>query len=395
MEKFLILLDAMQLDCFCRSLDSDCMPDFLRTRSSSELSERSSLSASALLKHIASTTAILTRFCWLLNIEKHRMAALTCGSSEMDSQSSQDSCSRDGALSPVPSLTGSSASWSSSLSSLPTTPRSSSSHTLSRFASRDSLSLYSPDDKFTQIPMVSPRERRSSSATATARRRKSLASLSIGGGQSTTPTATPSRHLAPPLVPLEGKRLSRKHVEASRRSAKEALEEDLRALDLVGDTQDRSMVDDYACELLSLILEAQLICSTLVDCYLTSLDYLVKAWRTDTSDVKTRKAIRARLQVLSDSLITPEERADQIQQATTGPPNATSAPSQVDFGQSFFAPFAPLASFLREPAIRFLLLSAALLALQILSAFEVNQFGTDASKACLEHVEQLVSELRP
>ena len=170
--------------------------------------------------------------------------SFTCASSEMGATSSQE---RDGALSPVPSLTGSTTSFSSlsSYSSQPTTPKSTSSHTLHRFASRDSL--YSPaDDKYTQIPMVSPRERRSSSVAVSqsARRRKSLANLSTGAA--ITPTATPSRHLAPPLVPLEGKRLSRKHVEASRRSAKEALEEDLRALDLVGSSADRSMGEDYA-----------------------------------------------------------------------------------------------------------------------------------------------------
>lgn len=43
---------------------------------------------------------------------------------------------------------------------------------------------------------------------------------------------TPQRRSSA-LLPVEGRLLSRKHVEASRRAAKEALEEDMRALDLV------------------------------------------------------------------------------------------------------------------------------------------------------------------
>ena len=45
---------------------------------------------------------------------------------------------------------------------------------------------------------------------------------------------------------LEGKRLSRRSIEAARRAAKEALEEDVRALDLVGSVADGTGGDDYA-----------------------------------------------------------------------------------------------------------------------------------------------------
>jgi len=54
-----------------------------------------------------------------------------------------------------------------------------------------------------------------------------------------------------------------------------------------------------------------------VDCYFTSLDYLIKALKADTEDLvdhKTRKSVRARLQTLLESLSTPEEiAAEQAQ----------------------------------------------------------------------------------
>lgn len=51
-----------------------------------------------------------------------------------------------------------------------------------------------------------------------------------------------------------------------------------------------------------------------MDCYFTSLDYLIKALRVegnDPSDSKHRKAIRVRLQTLLESFSTPEELAEE------------------------------------------------------------------------------------
>lgn len=51
-----------------------------------------------------------------------------------------------------------------------------------------------------------------------------------------------------------------------------------------------------------------------MDCYFTSLDYLIKALKTENEevlDVKTRRSVRARLQTLSDALSTPEELANE------------------------------------------------------------------------------------
>lgn len=53
-----------------------------------------------------------------------------------------------------------------------------------------------------------------------------------------------------------------------------------------------------------------------VDCYFTSLDYLLRAIKTDIdtdADKRTKKGVRARLQAMADSLTTPEEQA--IEQA--------------------------------------------------------------------------------
>ena len=322
--------------------------------------------------------------------------------------SSSSSCSDASSFSHTSAYASSSSCSSSSSSSsslgLPVTPRSAStprrsSPSVRRYASRDSL-LYSPrgaaspssfssasvsslsgtdresggndydsNDRYTQIPRVSPRERRSSSATlvsaagTSARRRKSLATLaasshgtpastesygtpatvsgkagrkhSLGGGSSFgTPSlnsllAGAASGLMPPHMPSEGKRLSRRPIEASRRSAKEALEEDLRALDLVGAAAagirngsptplNTSTGEDYACEcrVRPMLLQKALaeMSPHAVDCYMSSLDYLVKAVKVDTQnseDDKTRRAIRARLQVLLDSLTTPEEAATE------------------------------------------------------------------------------------
>jgi hypothetical protein len=64
-----------------------------------------------------------------------------------------------------------------------------------------------------------------------------------------------------------------------------------------------------------LIAQSDLCMGIAVDCYFTSLDYLIKALKTDANgvaDSKTRKAIQVRLQTLLDSLSTPEEiAADQ------------------------------------------------------------------------------------
>lgn len=167
-------------------------------------------------------------------------------SNASSSGSTRDDNDEDGgSTASAPSLTStSSSSYSSLVSPGITTPRNALLH--SRYASHESL--YSPNDKFTQMPTVSPRERRSSAATLSAmKKRKSLASLHAPGASTPSGSSTPSRRRSSlsaggllahsssnPNTPSEGKRLSRKHVEASRRAAKEALEEDLRALDLVG-----------------------------------------------------------------------------------------------------------------------------------------------------------------
>jgi hypothetical protein len=84
------------------------------------------------------------------------------------------------------------------------------------------------------------------------RRRKSLASLASSGNLTPaspgTPISllTPSRHSA--TLPKEGRLLSRRHVEACRRSAKEALEEDLRSMDFVNHGPSVKSSEDYARE---------------------------------------------------------------------------------------------------------------------------------------------------
>ncbi|KAK5458907.1 hypothetical protein LTR55_011991 [Exophiala xenobiotica] len=103
-----------------------------------------------------------------------------------------------------------------------------------------------------------------------------------------TPKGLASCHLGS----TDGRRLSRRHIEASRRSAREALDEDTRAL-YSNDTNK----DDYV-----------------LDCYFTSLDYLVKALKIEGPGAyseKSRGAIRARLQTLLDSLSTPGEVASE------------------------------------------------------------------------------------
>lgn len=155
----------------------------------------------------------------------------------------------------APSLVESRSSYSShsSLSSLvspPSTPRSIS-RASRRYEDTSQESLTS-DDKYTQIPMMSPRERRSSSAAPSlVKRRKSLASLSSNSALiiNSWDLPTPSKHTSTKSIPAEGRRLIRKNIEASRKSAKEALEEDLRALYLVGQGESVPAVgDDFACE---------------------------------------------------------------------------------------------------------------------------------------------------
>lgn len=118
-----------------------------------------------------------------------------------------------------------------------------------------------------------------------------------------------------------------------------------------------------------------------VDCYLTSLDYLVKAWRTDISDVRTRKAIRARLQVLSDSLITPDERLEQAHGPKASPyrraASTRSATAESDTAAWQHTLPSKVSLVLNDPIVRYLLLWSSLLVLQILAVFERNQFGTD------------------
>lgn len=176
----------------------------------------------------------------------------SCGSSQLSDTST------------VPSLSA----YSDSVSSLspfmspPTTPRSplvtTNGSRLHRFTSHEHLSSFSnstpglkrdwsstssllqddDDDKFTQLPVPSSRERRSSSLTYSARSRKSLSNLrkpallnSAGIDEEHSLSNTPKGMMSPQISPLEGNKLSRRHIEASRRSAKEALEEDLRVYD--------------------------------------------------------------------------------------------------------------------------------------------------------------------
>ena len=118
-----------------------------------------------------------------------------------------------------------------------------------------------------------------------------------------------------------------------------------------------------------------------VDCYLTSLDYLVKAWKTDISDVKTRKAIRARLQVLSDSLLAPQERLEQAHEPIASPyrraASTRSATAESDAAAWQRSLPSKVSVVLNGPTVRYLLLWSSLLVLQILAVFERNQFGTD------------------
>jgi hypothetical protein len=194
------------------------------------------------------------------------------------------SSSLDGYPSATPSIIDTSSYSPSRLSSLlspPLTPRSplpevissssASTSRLHRYSSHGRLSDFStdntpgknsltasyddPDDRFTQMPMLSPRERRRSSmsfSAQAARRRKSQANLRKEPLASATEfqelvTATPEgifRTTTPTFPALDGPLLSRKHIEASRRAAKEALEEDLRA------SNGSIPQETFACELL-------------------------------------------------------------------------------------------------------------------------------------------------
>ncbi|KAL7009237.1 hypothetical protein EMMF5_001435 [Cystobasidiomycetes sp. EMM_F5] len=258
----------------------------------------------------------------------------------------------------------------SSLASPPTTPRSlrwgngfgdtlrsaSTSYALHEYAqmkdaSSSDLPAMDEEDRFTQMPspLLSHRERyraRSSSiSTSTSiRKRKSLASLHNTPAMPSPPTFILAEHTpsltstltygqpnlsvmtldTPPIstrrtslsprthVLLDGRRLSRRHIEASRRSAKEALEEDLRARHL--SQQGSPTSDDYACELaFSCTWRVRTLRrdASLVDCYFTSLDYLLKAVKVEIGDSdheeRTRRAMRARLQAAVDSLTRPED----------------------------------------------------------------------------------------
>ena len=150
----------------------------------------------------------------------------------------------------------------------------------------------STEDKFTQLPSLSclsprstSRHRSSSSVTYQLKKRKSLAGLipsdnfdsllpaspslpdtshtstlspsgtrddlsSLLRNTTATPTiprsASSRRESIAQHAPTEGRRLSRKYIEASRRAAKEAVDEDMRALSPVGAS---SLLDDeYARE---------------------------------------------------------------------------------------------------------------------------------------------------
>lgn len=272
----------------------------------------------------------------------------------LSSASSDMSYSSD--ISTIPSLSTYSDSTSTILSpfvSPPTTPRSPlPGSRLHRFTSHEQLSSFvnTPssgqqkrdwastssllsqdydDDKFTQLPMPSPRERRSSSLTysshCAARSRRSLANLrkplllnnnssdSTTGIDEETSSSTPKGVANSEVFPIEGNKLSRKHIEASRRSAREALEEDYRALE-----PGVSKGDEFVCKLSSITPRQCLLIlwftKPTVDCYFTSLDYLIKALKmedSNTSDSKHRKAIRVRLQTLLESFSTPEELAEE------------------------------------------------------------------------------------
>lgn len=178
----------------------------------------------------------------------------------LSSVDSETTCSSDSQSSDGPSAFSSGAYLDSALSlspftSPPTTPRSPLPPSrLHRFTSHDQLSSFASaqkrdwesttdglndgQDKFTQLPIPSSRERRSSSVTLaghSARRRRSYANLRKSlvcnsSGIDEELSNTPKGLMSPQSSSEEGHRLSRKHIEASRRSAREALEEDLRAL---------------------------------------------------------------------------------------------------------------------------------------------------------------------
>lgn len=169
----------------------------------------------------------------------------------------------------------------SPFTSPPTTPRSPlpPSRLYHRFTSHEQLSslarghkrdwestsdgLNDAEDKFTQLPIPSSRERRSSSVTLSshhsARSRRSLANLrkslvfNNSGIDEELSSSTPKGLLTPQSGSIEGPRLSRKHIEASRRSAREALEEDLRNLETEG-----SRNDDFVCKWFYLLRISQL-----------------------------------------------------------------------------------------------------------------------------------------
>ncbi|CAD6587343.1 MAG: hypothetical protein CYPHOPRED_003899 [Cyphobasidiales sp. Tagirdzhanova-0007] len=197
---------------------------------------------------------------------------------------STSSSARSSGGSNAPSLTDIT---DSSAMSPPSTPHS---HFQASRLSQESLtSLYHADDRYTQLPLLSPRERRSSSVNASAvKRKRSFASLAAAASRPSSSGGSFThgrKNSASASVILEGRRLRREYVEASRKSAKEALDEDIRALDSAG--QDNAMAsrsDEYA-----------------LDCYFTSLDYLLRAVKLDPTNAITSKAIRARLEATANS----------------------------------------------------------------------------------------------
>ena len=165
-------------------------------------------------------------------------------------------------------------------------------HALSSSNDKKEPKAASTEDKFTQLPSLSclsprstSRHRSSSSATYQLKKGKSLAGLfpshTLDSPLSASPllqdtshtstlspsgtrddlasllrntTATPTiprsassrRESIAHHAPVEGRRLSRKYIEASRRAAKEAVDEDMRALSPVGASS--ALDDEYARE---------------------------------------------------------------------------------------------------------------------------------------------------